>query len=127
MNICHFTRALRRSILGIVILQHELLFLSILKQREPHRRAALFVMLSKKDLNPFDIKAFCVKPQDIVVYHFRILSPWILVCQCFVTKVERKPRKTEAFRGKDNFLSLAELQGLGAAPAKHPVTSSLST
>ena len=50
--------------------------------------------------NPFDIKAFCVKPQDIVVYHFRILSPRILVCQCLVTKAERKPRKTEAFRGK---------------------------
>ena len=50
--------------------------------------------------NPFDIKAFCVKPQDIVVYHFRILSPRILVCQCFVTKAKRKPRKTEVFRGK---------------------------
>lgn len=50
--------------------------------------------------NPFDIKAFCVEPQDIVVYHFRILSPRILICQCFVTKVERKPRKTEVFRGK---------------------------
>ena len=57
-------------------------------------------ILAEYNNNPFDIKAFCVKPQDSVVYHFRILSPRILVCQCFVTKSERKPRKTEVFRGK---------------------------
>lgn len=56
-------------------------------------------MLAEYNDNPFDIKAFCVKPQDIVVYHFRILSPRILVCQCFVTKAKRKPQKTEVFRG----------------------------
>ena len=63
-------------------------------------RAEGLQMLAEYNNNPFDIKAFCVKPQDIVVYHFRILSPRILVCQCFVTKAERKPRKTEVFRGK---------------------------
>ncbi len=63
-------------------------------------RAEGLQMLAEYNNNPFDIKAFCVKPQDIVVYHFRILSPRILACQCFVTKAERKPRKTEAFRGK---------------------------
>ncbi len=57
-------------------------------------------MLAEYNNNPFDIKAYCVKPQDIVVYHFRILSPRISVCQRFVTKAERKPRKAEAFRGK---------------------------
>ena len=39
----------------------------------------------------------------------------------------KKTRKAEAFRGKSNFSALAELQGLGADPAKHPVISSLST
>lgn len=63
-------------------------------------RAEGLQMLAEYNNNPFDIKAFCVKPQDIVVYHFRILSPRILVRQCFVTKAKRKPRKTEVFRGK---------------------------
>ena len=63
-------------------------------------RAEGLQMLAEYNNNPFDIKAFCVKPQDIVVYHFRILSPRILVCQCFATKAERKPQKTEVFRGK---------------------------
>ena len=63
-------------------------------------RAEGLQMLAEYNNNPFDIKAFCVKPQDIVVYHFRILSPRILVCQCFVTKAKRKHRKTEVFRGK---------------------------
>ena len=40
-----------------------------------------------------------------MVYNFRILSPQILVCQCFATKGIRKPRKTEVFRGKENFFS----------------------
>ena len=57
-------------------------------------------MLAEYNNNPFDIKVFCVKSQDIVVYHFRILPPRILVCQFFVTKTKRKPRKTEVFRGK---------------------------
>lgn len=63
-------------------------------------RAEGLQILAEYNNNPFDIKAFCVKPQDIVVYHFRILSPRILTCQCFVTKAKRKPRKTEVFRGK---------------------------
>jgi len=60
-------------------------------------------MLSKKDLNPFDIKVFCVKPQDIVVYHFRILSHRILVCQCFVTNPKENPGKPKFSGEKDDF------------------------
>ena len=62
-------------------------------------RAEGLQMLAEYNNNPFDIKAFCVKPQDIVVYHFRILSPQILVCQCSATKGIRKPRKMPIFRG----------------------------
>ena len=42
---------------------------------------------------------------------------------------ERKPRKTNGFPGLKcmHFSALAELQGLGAVPAKHPVIPSLST
>ena len=60
-------------------------------------------MLAEYNNNPFDIKAFCVKPQDIVVYHFRILAPRILVCQCFVTKSQKK---TPENRSSPGFLSL---------------------
>ena len=56
-------------------------------------------MLAEYNNNPFDIKAFCVKPQDIVVYHFRILSPRILVCQ----KPKENPGKPKFSGEKDNF------------------------
>lgn len=66
-------------------------------------RAEGLQILAEYNNNPFDIKAFCVKPQDIVVYHFRILSHRILVCQCFVTNPKENPGKPKFSGEKDDF------------------------
>lgn len=66
-------------------------------------RAEGLQILAEYNNNSFDIKAFCVKPQDIMVYNFRILSPQILVCQCFVKKPKENPGKPKFSGEKDNF------------------------